>query len=151
MWDKDKERWWIYTLLSLCSPKLCIQKFLLNCWLGLHELAGRKWQPTPVSLPGKCHGQRSQVGCSPWGCKELGTTEWLTLRMKVVETKDWALVDTYLHVINQNWVIASYSSGMEAEILNISNPHSTAKLVMRLKFWICISWAVLHHLLYHFL
>ena len=27
----------------------------------------RKWQPTPVSLPGKSHGQRSLVGCSPWG------------------------------------------------------------------------------------
>ena len=39
----------------------------------------RKWQLTPVSLPGKFHGQRSLVGCSPWGLKELGTTEWLTL------------------------------------------------------------------------
>ena len=28
-----------------------------------------------VSLPGKSHGQRSLAGCSPWGCKELGTTE----------------------------------------------------------------------------
>ena len=27
----------------------------------------RKWQPTPVFLPGKFHGQRSLVGCSPWG------------------------------------------------------------------------------------
>ena len=27
----------------------------------------RKWQPTPVFLPGKSHGQRSLVGCSPWG------------------------------------------------------------------------------------
>ena len=35
----------------------------------------RKWQPTPVSLPGKSHGQRSLVGCSPWGRKESGTTE----------------------------------------------------------------------------
>ena len=33
---------------------------------------------TPVSLPGKSHGQRSLVGCSPWGHKELGTTEPLT-------------------------------------------------------------------------
>ena len=32
----------------------------------------RKWQPTPVLLPGKSHGQRSQVGCSPWGCKRVG-------------------------------------------------------------------------------
>ena len=27
----------------------------------------RKWQPTPVLLPGKSHGRRSLVGCSPWG------------------------------------------------------------------------------------
>ena len=30
----------------------------------------RKWQPTPVSLPGKSHGQRSLVGYSLWICKE---------------------------------------------------------------------------------
>ena len=35
----------------------------------------RKWQPTPVFLPGKFHGQRSLVGYSQWGCKELDTTE----------------------------------------------------------------------------
>ena len=37
----------------------------------------RQWQPTPVLLPGKSHGQRSLVGCSPWGHKESGTTERL--------------------------------------------------------------------------
>ena len=37
----------------------------------------RKWHPTPVLLPGKSHGQRGLVGCSPWGRKELDTTEWL--------------------------------------------------------------------------
>ena len=31
----------------------------------------RKWQPTPVFLPGKSHGQRSLPGYSPWGHKEL--------------------------------------------------------------------------------
>ena len=35
----------------------------------------RKWQPTPVFLPGKFHGQRRLVGCSPWGHKESDTTE----------------------------------------------------------------------------
>ena len=35
----------------------------------------RKWQPTLVFLPGKLHGQRSLLGYSPWGCKELDTTE----------------------------------------------------------------------------
>ena len=33
--------------------------------------------PTPVLLPGKSHGQRSLVGCSPWGRWESDTTEWL--------------------------------------------------------------------------
>ena len=28
----------------------------------------RQWQPTPVLLPGKSHGRRSLVGCSPWVC-----------------------------------------------------------------------------------
>ena len=36
-----------------------------------------KWQPTPVLLPGKFHGQKSLVGYSPWGHKELDTTERL--------------------------------------------------------------------------
>ena len=38
----------------------------------------RKWQPTPVFLPGESHGQRSLVGCSLWGCKGLDTTKQLT-------------------------------------------------------------------------
>ena len=37
----------------------------------------RKWQPTAVLLPGKFHGWRSLVGCSPWGRKESDTTEQL--------------------------------------------------------------------------
>ena len=36
---------------------------------------GRKWQPIPVFLPGEFHGQRSLVGYSPWGHKELDMTE----------------------------------------------------------------------------
>ena len=35
----------------------------------------REWQPTPVFLPGESHGQRSLTGNSPWGHKELDTTE----------------------------------------------------------------------------
>ena len=35
----------------------------------------RKWQPTPVFLPGESHGQRNLVGYSPQGCKELDMTE----------------------------------------------------------------------------
>ena len=37
----------------------------------------RRWHPTPVLLPGKPHGRRSLVGCSPWGREESDTTEQL--------------------------------------------------------------------------
>ena len=37
----------------------------------------RQWHPTPVLLPGKFHGRRILVGCSPWGHKESDMTEQL--------------------------------------------------------------------------
>ena len=37
----------------------------------------RWWHPTPILLPGKSHGRRSLVGCSPWGRWESDTNEWL--------------------------------------------------------------------------
>ena len=47
----------------------------------------RKWQPTPVFLPGKSHDQRSLAGYSPWGHKEPEMTEPLTLSLFAF--KDW--------------------------------------------------------------
>ena len=41
--------------------------------------------PTPVFLPGKCHGQGSLVGYSPWGSKEADRTERLALS-KVIQS-----------------------------------------------------------------
>ena len=48
-------------------------RFALRCKRGRR----RQWHPTPVLLPGKSHGWRSLVGCSPWGGKELDVTERL--------------------------------------------------------------------------
>ena len=45
-----------------------------NPWVGKIPWR-RAWQPTPVYLPGGVYGQRSLEGYSPWGHKELGTTE----------------------------------------------------------------------------
>ena len=39
----------------------------------------QKRQSTPVYLPGEPHGQRSLSGYSPWGCKELSTTEHVSM------------------------------------------------------------------------
>ena len=46
-----------------------------NPWVGKIPWS-RKWQPTPVFLPGKFHGQRSLAGYSAWGRKESDTTEY---------------------------------------------------------------------------
>ena len=44
---------------------------------SIDEKRRRRWHPTPVLLPGKSHGWRSLVGCSPWGSEESDTTEQL--------------------------------------------------------------------------
>ena len=47
----------------------------------------RKWQPTPVFLPGESHGQGSLAGYSLWGRKESDTTEQVSTQLehKLVE------------------------------------------------------------------
>ena len=40
-----------------------------------NQVVRRKWQPTPVFLPGECHGQRRLADYSPWDHKELDMTE----------------------------------------------------------------------------
>ena len=63
----SKESWnYLFTLILLWHKSVSHLSF----WR-------RKWQFTPVLLPGKCHWQRSLVGNSPWGRKESDTTERL--------------------------------------------------------------------------
>ena len=49
--------------------------------LGWEDPLERKWQPTPVFLPGESHGQRSLVGYSPWDHKE-SDHDWWTFTYK---------------------------------------------------------------------
>ena len=51
-------------------------KMKWNFWFCLGVIWRRKWQPTPVFLPGEPQGQRSLAGYSPQGRKELDTTAW---------------------------------------------------------------------------
>ena len=48
----------------------------------------RKWQPTPLFLLGKSHGQGSLVGYSPWGCKESDIPEWLSMYKRFANLMD---------------------------------------------------------------
>ena len=62
---------------------VCLQcrRLGFDPWVGTIPWR-RKWQPTPVLLPGKFHGQRSLAGSSPWGRKESHTTEWLHFHLR---------------------------------------------------------------------
>ena len=51
---------------SVSAEEICLEKY-----------RRRQWHPTPVLLPGKSHGRRSLVGCSPWGHFQSDTTERL--------------------------------------------------------------------------
>ena len=63
----------LYCFCCCCSvTKSC--RFFATIYSVLRR---RQWHPTPVLLPGKSHGQRSLVDCSPWGRKESDTTERL--------------------------------------------------------------------------
>ena len=85
---------WIYCSLSPLSTQLLsvyLSRFGPSCsslkfplTLNQAELDHpntyiwrRQWHPTPVPLPGKPHGRRSLVGCSPWARSESDTTERL--------------------------------------------------------------------------
>ena len=56
----------------------------------------KKWQPTPVFLPGKSHGQRSLAGCSPWSHKELDTTDRVTNKPQIPVTRSCVEVGSSL-------------------------------------------------------
>ena len=53
------------------------QLFRMQFCATVSSVRRRQWHPTPVLLPGKPHGWRSLLGCSPWGRKESDTTERL--------------------------------------------------------------------------
>ena len=52
-----------------------IQEILVGS-LGQEDALEEAWQPIPIFLPGKFHGQKNLAGYSPWGCKESNMTEW---------------------------------------------------------------------------
>ena len=70
-----------FQMASQVAQQLSSKEPTYECRIGgFHSCVGkipyrRKWQPLPLFLPGKFHGQRSPAGYSPWGRKELDMTE----------------------------------------------------------------------------
>ena len=71
-WDRSLDSWMFLGtdfMISLHLPGF-------SSWIGTIPWR-RKWQSTPVLLPGESHGQRSLVGYSPWGLNKSDMTERL--------------------------------------------------------------------------
>ena len=69
--------WWLSSKTFACDAEVHLQCRRPGFDPWVRKIPGRrKWQPTPVFLPGKLHGQRSLVGYSPRGCKS-----WTRLSM----------------------------------------------------------------------
>ena len=63
----------------------------------------RKWQPTPVFLPEKFHGQRSLAGYSPWGHKDSDTTECAHTLKTMVSTSE--VLEKELLILFIHWIL----------------------------------------------
>ena len=72
---KGVSRRWCSGKESACQCRRC-KRCRFDPWVGKIPWSW-KWQPIPVFLPGKFHGQRTLRGYSPWSHKELDMTEWL--------------------------------------------------------------------------
>ena len=76
---KERVRWQgeIFEYATLLALKMEEEARSQGIRVSSRNWQRRQWQPTPILLPGKSHGRRSLVGYSPWGRKELDTTERL--------------------------------------------------------------------------
>ena len=70
----DPNTWLPHATLTTPTSLLLLAELKQFC-TPKRQLRRRQWHPTPVLLPGKSHGQRSLVRCSPWGRKESDMTE----------------------------------------------------------------------------
>ena len=74
--------WWYSSKESSCQFRRH-KRHGFDYWLGKFPRR-RKWQPTPVFLPGKSHEQRTLAGCRPWGHKDL-----------MIKQQQWSGVERY--------------------------------------------------------
>ena len=62
--------WWLSDKESTCQCRRC-KRFPFSPWVRRNPLK-RKWQPTPVFLPGEFHGQWSLAECQSMGSQRVG-------------------------------------------------------------------------------
>ena len=102
----------------------------------------RKWQPTPVILPGEFHRQRSLAGDSPWGCKESDMTEQLSLTLAfwIIISSEQCLIISKVCVPSFPKCLASQSWPALCDPLNCSLPSSSVHGISQTRI---LEWVVI--------
>ena len=97
----------------------------------------RKWQPTPVFLPGESQGRRGLVGCRLWGHTELDTTEATQQEQQQQQQPEpcnrFSLVIYFMHSINSVYV----SISMSRSIRPLLSPSVSRCLFLCLCLYFC--------------
>ena len=75
--------------------------------LGWEEPLEKEMATHSVSLPGKSHGQRSLMSCSPWGPKESGMTEPLTHSTENNAYVEAPLIDHHIALVGKVFLAAN--------------------------------------------
>ena len=103
-----------------------VQETRVNPWVGKIPWR-RKWQPTPVFLPGKSHGWRRLVGYSLRGHKESDKTEWLHFHIQVKCDSIWlhGLLPAYQAVLSST-ISQTLLRFMSIELMMLTILFSTA-------------------------
>ena len=98
-WISSSESWAHQSLDKLSMDFWSLLKFeIIYLWLQR-----RQWQPTPAVLPGKSHGHRSLVGCSPWGWQRV-RHNWVTLLSLFLHwRRKWQPTPVFFPGESQGW------------------------------------------------
>ena len=83
-----------------------------------------KWQPTPVFLPGSCHGQRSPAGYSPWRGKRSDATSRLSTSTLGFASRDGGKVSSGGPTLPFTHLPCSRPSLLSMPTHHLSEPHS---------------------------
>ena len=98
----------------------------------------RKWQPTPIFLPGNSQGQRSLASYSPWGHKELDTTERHTHTHTHTHTQHCTFcpltADNWLSWNAVTWEQGNVVFWIQSGDLNYRGWHPSLQKIVVLKF-----------------
>ena len=93
----------------------------------------REWLPTSAFSPGEFHGQRSLADYSPWGHKELDTTEWLSLSGQFRQYPSGNPHQMGLSALAQEWMLLADTAVLDC---NTHHPGGFPEKCVRDKFCI---------------